>query len=72
MTTKVLNTKIREVENKTSDHAKYINTKGFNKLTAENVTARLVSKTDFDNKLISFNNKIALNKTNFEKFKRNK
>ena len=65
MTTAVLNTKIREVENKISDHAKYINTKEFNKLTAENVTARLVSKTDFDNKLISFNKKIALNKTKF-------
>ena len=65
MTTTVLNTKIREIENKISDHAIYINTKEFNKLTAENVNARLVSKTDFDNKLISFNKKIALNKTKF-------
>ena len=35
MTTTVLNTKISEVENKIPDHAKYITTQEFNKLTAE-------------------------------------
>ena len=63
MTTAVLNTKINEVENKIPDHAKYITTQEFNKLTAERFTARLkqtnlVSKTDFDNKLINFNKRI--------------
>ena len=63
MTTTVLNTKISEVENKIPDHAKYITTQEFNKLTAERFTARLkqtnlVSKTDFDNKLINFNKRI--------------
>ena len=63
VTTPVLNTKIGEVENKPSDHAKNITTTEFNRLTAENFTARfiqanLVSKTDFDYKLISFNRKI--------------
>ena len=37
----VLNTKIGEVDNKIPDHAKYIITPEFNKLTAENFTARL-------------------------------
>ena len=63
----VLNTKISEVENKIPDHAKYITTQEFNRLARENVHARLkqtnlVSKTDFDNKLISFNRKITSNK----------
>ena len=31
----VLNTKIREVDNKTLDHVKYITTQKFNNLTAE-------------------------------------
>ena len=62
MTTTVLNTKISEVENKIPDHAEYITTQEFDKLTAENFTARLtqanlMSKTDFDSKLISFNKK---------------
>ena len=39
--TTVLNTKISEVENKNPDHAKYITTQEFNKLTAENFAARL-------------------------------
>ena len=56
----ILNTKISEVENKIPDQAKYKTIHEFNKLTAENFTARLkqadlVSKTDFDNKLTSFN-----------------
>ena len=37
----VLNTKNGEVDNKIPDHAKYIITPEFNKLTAENFTARL-------------------------------
>ena len=55
MTTTVLNTKIREVENK-------ITTTEFNMLTAENFAARLkqanlIKKTDFDNKLINLKTK---------------
>ena len=68
LTTTVLNTKIGEVENKIPDQAKYINIPEFNKLTGENFEARLkqadlVNKTDFYNKLISFNRKITSNKT---------
>ena len=53
VTTTVLNTKISEVENKIPNHDKYITTPEFNKLTAENFTARLkeinlVNKTDID------------------------
>ena len=67
-TTTVLNTKISEVENKIPVHAKYITTQEFNKLTAENIEARLkqadlVNKTDFDNKLTSFNKRVTSNKT---------
>ena len=36
VTATILNTKIREVENKNPDHGKYITTQEFNKLTAEN------------------------------------
>ena len=57
---------------------KYINTQEFNKLTADNFTARLkqaniaskndisnfVNKADFDNKLLSFNKKINSKKKN--------
>ena len=69
MKTTVFNTKIREVKNKIPDHAKYI-TPEFNTLTAGNFVgrfyqAKLVSKTDFDNKLISFNRKITSNKTKY-------
>ena len=60
MTTTVLNTKISEVENKILNFDKYITTPGFNKLTAESFA---VNKTDFDNKLTSFNRKITSNKT---------
>ena len=61
--TAVFNTKISEVKNKISGHAKYITTKEFSKLTVENFAAilkqaNLVGKTDFDNKLISFNKKL--------------
>ena len=59
-----------KVENKIADHKhdKYITTPEFNKLTAENLAARLaqtnlITKTDFDNKLSSLNKKIPSNKT---------
>ena len=70
MTKTVLNIKISEVENKIPNHDKYITTPEFNKLTAENFTARLkqanlVTKTDFDKKLTSLNRKITSNKTKY-------
>ena len=46
------NTKISEIENKITtdhDHDKYITTQEFNKLTSENVTAILTSKSDIAN-----------------------
>ena len=51
--TTVLKTKLSEGENKILNHEKYITTPEFNKLTAENFTARLkqanlVTQTDFD------------------------
>ena len=68
VTTIVLNTKIIEVENKISNPDKYITTSEFNKLTVESFTAKLkqadlVGKTDFDNKITSFNKQITSNKT---------
>ena len=68
MTETVLNTKISEVGNKIPNHDKYITTSKFNTLTTENSTAilkevNLVTKTDFDNKLTSFNKRITLKKT---------
>ena len=62
VTATVLNEKISEVESKIPDHAKYITTQELNLKTAESIAARLkqanlVSKTVFDNKLISFNRK---------------
>ena len=70
VTTTVLNTTIREAENKIPNLHKYITTTEFNKLTAENFSAglkqaHLVTKTDFDKKLTSFNRKIILNKTKY-------
>ena len=67
VTTTVVNTKISEIENKIPDHAKYATTPKFNKLAAENFAARLKQanlgrKTDFDNKIISFNRKITSKK----------
>ena len=66
MTTNVLNTKIREAENKIPDNSKYINNQEFNNATRENFTrlkqADLVNKTDFDNKLTRFNRHIESNK----------
>ena len=70
VTPSVLNTKISEVENKIPDYAKYIANQELNKSNAENFAARLtqansVSKTDFDNKLISFNRKFTSNKRKY-------
>ena len=66
VTTTVLNTETSDAKNK------YITNQEFNKLTTEHLTARLnqaslVSKTDFDNKLISFNRKITSNKAKYLK-----
>ena len=76
VTTTVLNTKIREVENKIPNHDKHITTPEFNKLTAKRFAARLkqanlVNKTDFDNKLTSFNRRITSNKTKHLEVKKN-
>ena len=75
MTTAALGTKINEVENKIPDHARYITTPVFNKLTTENIAARLkqanLVKTDFDNKLTSFNKRITSNKTKYLQVKKN-
>ena len=64
------NTKISEIENKLTDHNydRYITTPEFNKFTTEDFDARLakanlVTKTDFDTKLKSFDQKINPNKT---------
>ena len=70
VTTTVLGTKISKFENKFLDHDKYITTPEFNKLTAEKFAARLkqanlVTKTDFDNKLTSFNRKISTNEAKY-------
>ena len=69
MTTTVFNTKLIEVENNIFGNSTYITTQEINKLTAERFLqqdkkqANLVSKTDYDNKLTSFNKQIASNKT---------
>ena len=65
--------KIGKVEIKLLYHVKFITTQKFNKLTAKIFSARVkqansVSKTDFDNKLISFNRKITSNKTKYLEF----
>ena len=74
--TTVLNAEIGEVENETPDHAKFITTPKFTKLKTENFAARLkqdnlMNKTDFDNKLISYNRKINSSKTRYLKVKKN-
>ena len=72
-------TKINEIQNKINghDHALYITTQEFNKLTADNFAARLaqanlaskdditkfLKKTNFDDKLKEVNRKFTLNKT---------
>ena len=68
MTITVLNRKISEAENKILDNSKYTATQKLYKLTTEDFVARLkqadlVNKTDFDNKLTSFNRQITSNKT---------
>ena len=72
VTTTVLNTKTSKVENKISDNSKYMTAPEFNKLTAETFLARLnkadlVSRTNFDNELTSFNRQIFLMKNLFYK-----
>ena len=62
-TTAVFTIKIGEVENKISNHVKYVTIQEFNSLTTEDFTTRLketdlVSKKDFDNKTISFNKRL--------------
>ena len=64
------NTKVTESENKLNDHNhdKYITIPEFNTLAADVFNARLaqanlVTKTDFDNKLLNLNRKITQNKT---------
>ena len=63
-------TKVNGIEKKITDqsHDKYITTPEFNKLTEENLAAKLalanlVTETDFDDKLIKLNRKITSNKT---------
>ena len=65
-----LTLKYQEIETKITDpkHDKYITTPEFNRLTAESFAARLaqanlVTKTDFDDKLIILNKKVTSNKT---------
>ena len=67
------NVKVTETENKLNDHNhdKYIPTPEFNTLDADVFNARLaqpvlVTKTDFDNAVSSFDSKIAINKTKNE------
>ena len=64
------NTKVSEIETKLADHnnGKYIPTSEFNKLTAQIFAARLaevnlITKTDFDDKLKSLNQKVNSNNT---------
>ena len=71
------NTKINEIEKKSTDHnhKKYIATPEFNKWTSKNIAARLkqanlVTKTEFDNKLTSFNKRITSNKTKYLEVKK--
>ena len=63
-------TNVTEIENKLNNcnHAKYIDTQEFNKLAADVFNARLsqanlITKTDFDAKLLNLNKKITSNKT---------
>ena len=62
---------INEIEKKITDHNhdKYITTSEFNKVTTENFAARLaqanlVTKTNFDNKLINLDKKVTKTKQN--------
>ena len=72
VTTTVLNTKFSEVENAISDNSKYITTQEFNKLTAEYFAARLKqaelgNKTEFDDKVATFNRQITSNHLEVQK-----
>ena len=67
MTATVLNTKICEIESKILNHDKYITTHEFINLTTEIFAARLkqirlVTTTDFDNKLTSYKRQITPNR----------
>ena len=64
------NTKINEINNKLNNHNhdKYIDTSGFNELAADAFNVRLaqanlLTKTDFEAKLSSLNQKITKNKS---------
>ena len=62
-----MDTKIIEVESKIPDYSRHITSEEFNKLTWEHYVARLkqadwLNKTDFNDKLTSFNKRIASNK----------
>ena len=64
------NTKVTDIENKLNNHNhdKYIDTQEFNKLAADVFNARiaqanLITKTDFDAKLLNLNRKITSNKS---------
>ena len=68
----VYETKIGEIKKKITVHdpSNSITNQEFNKLTTKNFKdrlkiANLVSKTGFENKLISFNRKITSNNTNY-------
>ena len=70
--------KISEIENKVINyhHDKYITTSKFSKLTTTKFATRiaqsnLVTKTDFDNKLMILNKKITSNKKNMYMLKMN-
>ena len=68
VTTTILNAKNSKFENKIPNYDEYIRTPEFNKLTAQSIAERLkqtnlVTKTDFDNKLTSFNKRVTLNST---------
>ena len=70
--------KINEIEKKITDHNhdKYITTPEFNKLTSGNFAARLakanlVTKTNFDDKLMNLNKKINSNEKNIYQLKIN-
>ena len=61
--TTFINTKISEVKNKVPDDAKYITTQQFSRLNAEKFAAKLkqanlVSKTNFNSKIINLNRKL--------------
>ena len=65
MTQKFVKLKKKKIKKFDHNQNKYITTQEFNKLTSENVSARLKQvnlATDFDDKLKHSNNKVTLNK----------